>query len=56
MIKVIVCGGCGRMASKVAQLLFQDKQIELLGIIESPAHPDIGKDGEQLWVLGMPGL
>lgn len=31
MIKVIVCGGCGRMASKVAQLIYQDKKIEING-------------------------
>ena len=56
MIKVIVCGGCGRMASKVAQLLFQDKQIELLGIIESPAHPDIGKDWGTIMGFGNAGI
>jgi len=44
MIKVIVCGGCGRMASKVAQLIYQDNELKLTGIVESPAHPDIGKD------------
>jgi 4-hydroxy-tetrahydrodipicolinate reductase len=44
MIKVIVCGGCGKMGSKVAQLIYQNKDMGLLGIIESPSHPDIGKD------------
>ncbi len=44
MIKVIVCGGCGRMASKVAQLIYQDNELKLTGIVESPTHPDIGKD------------
>src|SRR5680860_450560 len=44
MIKVIVCGGCGKMGSKVAQLIYQDKDMGLIGIIESPSHPDIGKD------------
>ena len=44
MIKVIVCGGCGRMASKVAQLIYQDNELKLMGIVESPTHPDIGKD------------
>lgn len=44
MIKVIVCGGCGKMGSKVAQLIYQNKDMELAGIIESPSHPDIGKD------------
>lgn len=44
MIKVVVCGGCGRMASKVAQLIYQDNELKLTGIVESPTHPDIGKD------------
>jgi 4-hydroxy-tetrahydrodipicolinate reductase len=44
MIKVVVCGGCGRMASKVAQLIYQDDELKLTGIVESPTHPDIGKD------------
>ncbi len=44
MIKVIVCGGCGRMASKVAQLIYQDDKLKLTGIVESPTHPDAGKD------------
>lgn len=54
--KVIVCGGCGRMASKVAQLLFQDNKMELLGIIESPTHPDIGKDWGTTMGLGNTGI
>jgi len=44
MVKVIVCGGCGKMGSKVAQLIYQNKDMELVGIIESPSHPDKGKD------------
>jgi len=44
MVKVIICGGRGRMASKIAQLVFQNDQMKLIGIIESPNHPDIGKD------------
>ena len=44
MINVIVCGGCGKMGSKVAQLIYQNKDMELIGIIESPSHPGIGKD------------
>jgi 4-hydroxy-tetrahydrodipicolinate reductase len=44
MIKVVLCGGCGRMASKVAQLIYQDDKLKLMGIVESPTHPDTGKD------------
>ena len=44
MIQVIVCGGCGKMGSKVAQLIYQNKNMALTGIIESPSYPGIGKD------------
>ncbi len=44
MIKVIVCGGCGKMGSKVSQLINQNEDMKLVGVIESPSHPDIGKD------------
>jgi len=44
MINVIVCGGCGKMGSTVARLVHQNEDMELVGIIESPSHPDKGKD------------
>jgi len=44
MINVIVCGGCGKMGSTVARLVRQNENMKLAGIIESPSHPDIGKD------------
>jgi len=44
MIKVVVCGGCGKMGSKVAQLINQNEDMTLVGVIESPSHPDTGKD------------
>jgi len=43
MNNVILCGGCGRMASKVAQLIYQDNKLKLTGIVESYSHPDVGK-------------
>ncbi|MGB6607341.1 MAG: 4-hydroxy-tetrahydrodipicolinate reductase, partial [Atribacterota bacterium] len=56
MIKVIVCGGCGKMGSKVAQLIYQNKDMRLIGIIESPSHPDIGKDWGIAVGLGESGI
>jgi len=44
MIKVIVCGGCGKMGSTVARLVHQNEDMKLVGIIESPSHPKRGKD------------
>lgn len=56
MIKVIVCGGCGKMGSKVAQLICQDKETELTGIIESSSHPDMGKDWGVTLGMGETGI
>ncbi len=56
MIKVIVCGGCGKMGSKVAQLIYKNKDMELVGIIESPSHPGIGKDWGATVGLGETGI
>lgn len=47
--RVIVCGGCGRMASLAAAYIQNDPELILVGIIESPAHPSCNKDwGEAL--------
>jgi len=56
MIKVIVCGGCGKMGSKVAQLIYRNKDMELIGIIESPSHPEIEKDWGIVAGLGETGI
>ena len=56
MIKVIVCGGCGKMGSKVAQLIYRNKDMELIGIIEFPSHPDIGKDWGTIAGQGKTGI
>jgi|LDZT01.1.fsa_nt_gi 4-hydroxy-tetrahydrodipicolinate reductase len=44
MSNVIVCGGCGKMASLVARQVHNKPSLELVGIVESPEHPSIGED------------
>ena len=56
MINLVVCGGCGKMGSKVAQLIYQNKDMGLIGIIESPSHPGIGKDWGMSLGLGETGI
>jgi len=56
MINVIVCGGCGKMGSTVARLVHQNKDMKLVGIIESPSHPEIGKDWGIVMGLGETGI
>jgi len=56
MINVIICGGCGKMGSKVAQFVNQNKDMGLIGIIESSSHPGIGKDWGIVAGLGETGI
>ncbi len=44
MNRVIVCGGCGKMASLIARQIYNAQDLELVGIIESPKHPSVGED------------
>jgi 4-hydroxy-tetrahydrodipicolinate reductase len=44
MTQVIVCGGCGKMASLIARQVYNEQDLKLVGIIESPKHPSVGED------------
>ena len=56
MINVIVCGGCGKMGSKIARLIHQNEDMKLAGIIESPSHPQKEKDWGIAVGLGKSGI
>ena len=56
MVKVVVCGGCGKMGSAVARLVHQNEDIKLVGIIESHSHPRKGKDWGIVTGLGESGI
>ncbi len=56
MIKVVICGGCGKMGSTVARLVHQNEDMKLIGIIESPSHPRKGKDWGIVSGLGETGM
>jgi len=43
MIKVIVCGACGRMGREVIAKLIDGKEMTLVGAVEAPHHPSIGE-------------
>lgn len=54
--RVIVCGGCGRMASLAATYVQNDPELALVGIIESPSHPYCGKDWGEVLGKGRTGI
>ncbi len=44
MLRVIICGALGRMGKEVIYKISQREDIELVGAIESPQHPLLGKE------------
>lgn len=53
-MKIAISGICGRMGSTIARLASEDPQFQVVGAIESPRHPCIGKEAGAC--LGIPGL
>ena len=56
MNRVVVCGGCGKIASLVAIHIKDDYLLELYGIITSPGHPSCGKDWGEIVGIGKTGI
>lgn len=57
MIKIIVCGACGRMGKRIIACAAENGRIAIVGAIEMAGHPCLGKDaGEVAGVarLGVP--
>jgi len=44
MVKVIVCGACGRMGKRIIDILSRDGETELVGAIEAKAHEALGNE------------
>lgn len=56
MNRVIVCGGCGKMASLIATQVYQDADLQLAGIVEFPQHSLLGKDWGTVFGMGETGI
>ena len=51
MVKIVVCGACGKMGSKILELALRDNEFQIAGALESQNHPSAGKklmDGKVL--------
>lgn len=53
---VIICGGCGKMASSVAKQVYQDNSLKLIGIVELSGHACVGKDWGTMMGIGEVGV
>jgi len=56
MISVIVCGAGGRMGGRIITLLSQTEGARLIGAVERPDHPFVGKDIGAVLGLGANGV
>ena len=56
MIRVIINGACGRMGRLIIQGVSQQTDMELVGAIEYPEHPQIGSDAGVVAGIGDIGV
>ena len=56
MIRVIINGACGRMGRLIIQGVTQQADMELVGAIEYPEHPQIGSDAGVVAGIGEIGV
>lgn len=41
-VKITIVGAAGRMGSRIAELSFRDKDVEIVGLVEAVSHPLLG--------------
>ena len=56
MIRVIINGACGRMGRLIIQGVTQQADMELVGAVEFPEHPQIGSDAGVVAGIGEIGV
>ena len=56
MIKVIVVGACGRMGKLLVNGIANADDLELVGAVEAPGVPFIGKDAGEVAGAGTLGV
>ncbi len=56
MIKIIVTGACGRMGKRIAEMIIEQKDMELAGAVEREEHPSLGRDIGEILGRGQTGV
>jgi len=56
MVKVAVSGAAGRMGKRLVSLAASDPELKLVGALEAPGHPDMGKDAGLVAGIGEIGV
>ena len=52
MADVVVAGAAGRMGNRLVALLQEDKELRLVGALEAPGHPALGRDAGEAAGVG----
>lgn len=47
--KILVCGACGRMGTRIIELAKNDKELIVVGGLEIPGHPGIGSGDPKVY-------
>ena len=56
MIKIIIDGACGRMGKMIINGVSQAEDMQLVGAIEMPNHPQLGQDAGEIAGVGNLGV
>lgn len=56
MIRVVVCGACGRMGRLIIRWISNQKDMKLVGAVEAAVSPEIGKDAGEVAGIGKTGV
>ena len=56
MIRVAVCGACGRMGKLIVRQISKQKDMKLVAAIDAPSAPEVGKDAGELAGVGKLGV
>lgn len=48
MTPIVVCGAAGRMGNLLVQLVLAEPRAKLVGAVEAPGHPALGRDAGEL--------
>src|SRR5213596_825281 len=55
-VDVVVAGAAGRMGTRVVACLVGNPDLRLVGALEAPAHPTLGRDAGELAGVGRLGV
>lgn len=56
MLKIVVCGACGRMGKRIIACAAEDPGVALSGAVDSPGHSSIGRDAGEMAGAGSLGI